>query len=76
MTDHAKLLKAIKARRAGDEPGTITTRELRGMTGFCENKALDIIRDLVSAGKLKPDMIRRTNMHGISSLVMGYRIAA
>lgn len=76
MTDHAKLLKAIRSKKTGDEPGTITSRELRKITGYGENKALCIIRDLVEAGKLQPDMIRRTNLHGVSSLVMGYRIVS
>lgn len=76
MTDHAKLLKAIRARRTEDEPGTITSREFRRLVGCGENKALDIIRDLVDTGKLKPDQVRRTNMHGVTGAVKGYRITA
>lgn len=68
------LLEAIEAFRAEDEPDTITSRELRRMTGYGEKKTRETIWLLVEGGKLKPDQIRRVNIHGVSVPTPGYRI--
>lgn len=58
-----------------DEPDTLTRSEVEEAMGWGQARALKILRRMVKAGHLKPEMVWRTNIQGIRTRYMGYRWA-
>ncbi len=78
MLTQEDILEAIRkaveaATEQGNEPGTVTTAEIQGVMDCGPERARGIGRQLVADGVLAPDRVRRTNMWGISQLVLGFR---
>ncbi|GMV07376.1 MAG: hypothetical protein AMXMBFR53_36510 [Gemmatimonadota bacterium] len=74
----ADIITLIRARKpkGGDEPGTVTTPEIRRAMGCGVDTARAITDELEAEGKLVKAMVMRDTGWGVVQPVKGFRIVA
>jgi len=71
----AALLDLIRKAQVGvADDGSITTNELAKLMGCGHDKARELVRDLVEAGKMEPCRSPRTQLTGVISPTWAYRM--
>lgn len=69
-----ELLLSSTTKSHDNEPNTLTTSELRRVTGYGHTRAKRILDTAIEMGLLEPAMIYRVNGWGVGGAVKGYRV--
>ena len=68
------LMDLLQAKVVDEESQGFTTREVMKMLDCGEDNAREKIRGLIEDGKAYPTKVRRVNMAGVPTMVIGYKL--
>jgi len=68
------LMELLQAQAGDEEAQGFTTKEVMKMLDCGEDNARAKIKGLIEDGKVCPARVRRVNMAGVSTMVIGYKL--